>query len=340
MNSTSHHWTEDPVLLEQFVMGRISEERLVQLRDHLATCAACRETVEKEKEFVGTVRAYGRDRLRLRLKEKIERSPSRVVPWPHVLSAAAIVLLVVGLGIYNRWWKEPVIVQSEQQIAAGGKDVVPPAPEAAGEQEDTGTTGRTADIPATGIGQPPRSDLAAKTLAEKSATEVQKKEKRARQIARDDKEPSFAERPRQAITADEPDDLRHRHEEYWIDGTLLDMISAKEGMRAEYRENDSAGAPGRGELKDQLSLKQPGNYVLQQQPEAALPREQQRLQKGVTSVPTKVSPTNDGAILTIYTDRISLQNRAVQGQFAGSDSLIFLVDGIRIAYKLPPAALK
>lgn len=340
MNSASHHWTEDPVLLEQFVMGRISEERLAPLRDHLATCVACRETVEKEKEFISTVKAYGRERLRLRLKEKIERSPSRVVPWPHVLSAAAIVLLVVGFGIYNRWWKEPVIVQSEEQIAARGKVVVPPPPEAAAEPDDTRTAGRTADMPVTGTGQPPESNLAAKTLAEKPANEVRKKEKQADQIARDDKEPSFAEPPRQVIAADELHSGKRRQEEYWVDGTLLDMISKKTEIGAEYRENDSAGAPGRGELKDQVLLKQQGNYVLQQQPGAALPLEQQRLQKGITSVPTKVKPTPDGAILTIYTDLVDLQHRAIQGQFAGNDSLIFLVDGIRIAYKVHSAAVK
>ena len=340
MNNIPHHWTEDPGLLEQFVLDRISEERLPALKEHLALCASCRSAVENERKFIETVKAFGRDRLRLRLKERIERSPSRLVPWPHVLSAAAIVLFVVGLGIYNRWWKEPEIVQSEEQIAAGGKELVPPAPEAAAELEDTRITGKTEDVPATGAGQLPRSNLAAKTLAEKPANEVQKKKNRADQIAGDDKEPSFAARPRQMIAADELDSGKRRQEEYWIDGTLLATLATKEGMRSELRAKDTTDVAGRGEIKDQVSLTQQGKYVLQQQPGAALPMEQQRLQKGKASVPTKVRPTSDGAILTIYTDQIDLRNRIVQGQIAGSDSLIFVVDGLRIAYKLPSSVGK
>jgi len=138
MNNIPLHWTEDPSLLEQFVLGRIPESRLQDLRKHLDTCAACRRAVQQEQNFVRSVRAYGRDQLRLRLKEKIGRYPSRVVPWPHVLSAAAIVLFVVGLGIYNRWWREPELVQSEEQMTVERKDQGPPAPLAAEEKEAAG----------------------------------------------------------------------------------------------------------------------------------------------------------------------------------------------------------
>jgi hypothetical protein len=68
--------------------------------------------------------------------------------------------------------------------------------------------------------------------------------------------------------------------------------------------------------------------------------EQQRKQKGFAAVPTKVEPTGDGAILTVYTDQIDLRNKTVQGEFAGLDSLVFVVDGVRIAYRISALPVK
>jgi len=298
MNSVSHHWTEDPVLLEQFVLGRIPAEQLVSLREHLETCNLCREAVEREKEFIGTVRAYGRDRLRLRLKERIERSPSRVVPWPHVLSAAAVILVIVGLGLYNRWWQEPLLVQSEEQIAGGGKTVAPsPEEEATPEEgaatEDTRAAGRGAEEPADVKSQLRRSEPVPKNLAEKQATEPRKKEVRVDEIAQDQAKPAFAARPTQPISADAVDTGRGRQEEFWIDGRLFEIVSANEEKEAAYQEDDSA-ARGQAMLKDKDALRQQGNYVLRQQPGSALPLEQQRLQKRDSSLPTKVNPRSNG----------------------------------------------
>jgi len=68
--------------------------------------------------------------------------------------------------------------------------------------------------------------------------------------------------------------------------------------------------------------------------------QQKQLRKGADAVPTKVEPTRDGAVLTAYTDLFDLRNKTVQGEFSGADSLIFIVDGIRIAYKLSSLPVK
>src|SRR3972149_399737 len=329
MNNIPLHWTEDPSLLEQFVLGRIPESRLQDLRKHLDTCAACRRAVQQEQNFVRSVRAYGRDQLRLRLKEKIGRYPSRVVPWPHVLSAAAIVLFVVGLGIYNRWWREPELVQSEEQMAGERKDQGPPAPSAAEEKEAAGIDDMAGDKPSTGV--------SGQQHAGKITGEAATKEKKREEIKLP---PAFAEQPQQVIAADEHDTGKRGESEYWVDGVLLDLPLEKDSKRRALQDRDAAIEAGKAQARKEMQATQQGKYMLQQRPETALPAEQQRMRKAGAFIPTKVVPTADGAILTIYTNQLDLQSKTVQGEFAGRDSLIFVVEGVRIAYKLPSFPVK
>lgn len=332
MNNTSLHWTEDPGLLEQFVLDRIPRERLAVLNEHLNTCDQCRKAVEREKNFVQSVKAYGRERLRARLKEKLEYASTRAVPWPHVLSAAAIVVLVVGLGIYNRWWREPDLVQSEEQVVREKDEQGPPAPAAAEAPQTAGVEDELAK---------PSAGAENRLLGGEIASERGKEKKQLDMaIRREEDLKALAGQRAQAITGGEKATGKVGGGEYWVEGVLIDMSVAGKSGHVMAREDADAAEPKKDEARKEAVSAQQGKYLLQQQPGTALPMVQQQLRKVAVGVPTKVEPTNDGAILTAYTDQFDLRNKQVQGQFVGIDSLVFIVDGVRIAYRLPPAPVK
>jgi hypothetical protein len=101
------HWTEDEDLLAQYVLGRLSVEERTRLGDHLISCLRCREMVEREQELASGIRQLGRQELRARLRQWLAVTPDAsrmLVPWQRVASAAAVVLIIGGVGIYNHWF--------------------------------------------------------------------------------------------------------------------------------------------------------------------------------------------------------------------------------------------
>jgi hypothetical protein len=101
------HWTEDEDLLAQYVLGRLSVEERKRLGDHLISCQRCREMVEREQELASGIRQLGRQELRARLRQQLAVTPDAsraLVTWQRVASAAAVVLIVGGVGIYNHWF--------------------------------------------------------------------------------------------------------------------------------------------------------------------------------------------------------------------------------------------
>jgi len=219
MNNTSLHWTEDPAILEQFVLGKISPDHMNVLNEHLRTCPQCLHAVEAERDFVRSVRAYGRDQLRVRLREKLEHTPSRTVPWPHVLSAAAIVLVIVGLGIYGNWWREPDLIQSEEQLAGEKQVQGPPSPAA---EQGAGIAEKR---------QKPAEGTGGETPAGKITTEGAKTEMRLEDMAKEEKEAqALPEQPVRAADAKEADHAGIQ-EGLWVDGTFIDIRSRDKGGR-------------------------------------------------------------------------------------------------------------
>ena len=117
------HWTESEELLSRYVLDRISKEERKKLDDHLATCQQCRAAVQREQNLLSGIRQYGRDQLRSRLKQNlVSRVEARhsIATWQRALSAAAVVVILAGIGYYNQWftWKKqmPHTMADELQL--------------------------------------------------------------------------------------------------------------------------------------------------------------------------------------------------------------------------------
>jgi hypothetical protein len=125
-DTANPHWTEDDDLLAQYVLGRLSTEERKQLDDHLLSCSQCREEVEKEQVLVSGIRQYGRQEVKSQLKQQLALRPDshrRLVTWQRIASVAAVVVIITGVGIYNRWftWTEQKNFPAMQEIHDSSK---------------------------------------------------------------------------------------------------------------------------------------------------------------------------------------------------------------------------
>lgn len=115
MTQPQNHWTRDEELLERYVFERIGGDELSVLEKHMQDCQECRHAVERERRLVAGVKRFGRDELKKRLRDRVIESsvtsPSaHVVPdggsqlsWQTIVSIAAVILILTGIGIYNYW---------------------------------------------------------------------------------------------------------------------------------------------------------------------------------------------------------------------------------------------
>lgn len=125
-DTANPHWTEDDDLLAQYVLGRLSTEERKQLDDHLLSCSQCREEVQKEQVLVSGIHQHGRQEMKSRLKQQLASRPDsyrRLVTWQRIASVAAVVVIITGVGIYNRWftWTEQKNFPAMQEIQDSSK---------------------------------------------------------------------------------------------------------------------------------------------------------------------------------------------------------------------------
>jgi hypothetical protein len=101
------HWTEDDDLLSEYVLGRVPAEDAKRLETHLKSCPACREAVQRERAMASGIRQHAREEFKARLGTMVaERRAgiNRLLTWQRAVSAAAIIVIVVGIGILNGWF--------------------------------------------------------------------------------------------------------------------------------------------------------------------------------------------------------------------------------------------
>ncbi len=115
----NQHWTKDEDLLAEYVLGRVTTAEQKRLEDHLRSCAVCREAVDAEKKLAGGIQQYARDGMKSRLEARLASRPhlSRGFgAWQRLASLAAVLVIVFGVGLYNRWfpWQGRVGMMEEQ----------------------------------------------------------------------------------------------------------------------------------------------------------------------------------------------------------------------------------
>lgn len=102
MNTPDHgHLT--PEQLEDAARGLLTPDRMAEVDAHCATCSRCRDAYEEERLIAAGTRSWARAALKHRIAGAIAKERQRTIPWPRILTAAAVVLVLAGTGIVYRW---------------------------------------------------------------------------------------------------------------------------------------------------------------------------------------------------------------------------------------------
>jgi hypothetical protein len=102
MNGTEHdHLPQD--LLEEAARGHLPADLLAAIDTHCAVCGPCRDAYREERRIAQGARSWARAALKQRLASTVAADRSRAIPWPRILAAAAVILVLAGTGLVYRW---------------------------------------------------------------------------------------------------------------------------------------------------------------------------------------------------------------------------------------------
>lgn len=353
------HWTENDDLLAQYVLNRLTEHEQRRLEEHLRTCTQCREAVRQEQELVSGIRQYGRDKIRSRLKGNLGariEAKRTIVTWQRALSAAAVVLVVAGIGIYNRWfmWNEKTAPVVTQELSE------PPQAKA----ERGANAGKLKDKATSASEQPTTLNVlrnkedSRRTLQEQSTEpsvkmsmppidQAQGLKKLGNAVLAPTTGGAVAMDRKPGQTQNQIMVAQPASTQFWIEGEFLHEQSqvaheekSNEKMLAVQRTVPKQKQP-EAEMASQsmtAQIQNPIEFQVSQRSVGLLPMQRQQLQRRqAQSVQARVQQAEYGFRLTIYLDTLfseeDLRNARVEA--IQPDSLVVAVKSQQIGFKMP-----
>jgi hypothetical protein len=327
METAGRHFAEDIEELEGFVLGRLDQAAQARCEEHLRTCESCSQAVLVERIVAAGVKRAGRDQLKDRLRMLTGLPSRRGIPWPRVISIAAVILIIVGFGVSQRWLAthiEPKDVVSAEATQEERKDesVVPQA-----ENE------QVAPAPSIGRATPSvqRHLGAEQADAPREPNGKGKAEK-----------PAFA--AAQADRLEEPPAMAGGSPGFWTNGTLVTETALKKEA-SEGRAATTALSGGMNATDaDRGKADSFGQVIVEQRPASELPaalQSQQNL-KSHQTIQTLVRHVGNETQLTLYPESPfdSTQIHHARVQQVTADSIVVRIGSQLIEYKLPASAMR
>jgi hypothetical protein len=127
--SENTHLSADTI--EDAVLGRLTPEAHARVASHLDACPQCRDAFEQELLLAAGTKGWARAAMKQKLAGQIAVTAQRNVPWPHVLGAAALLVVIIGVGVLFRWRQpvqEPSLTFSDTVVSDARQKSVPQAP--------------------------------------------------------------------------------------------------------------------------------------------------------------------------------------------------------------------
>lgn len=327
------HWTDDVELLERYVLGRVIARERQNLESHLGACEQCRSAVRSEREIVAGVKRLARDGLKQRLRKRVGTETAHAIPWPHVMAAAAVIVILVGVGIYQDWFafytQKPVAVPEEEKFdrteigqERASREESPALEEAPARSATGRPSGRSIDLPSSA---PSTRDK----QAARDASELKNEFGGAGAV----------EKPQEIIVLGEAGrSIEAESQTFWVDGVLLPhshLYAAPQSSADELKKQGQyKAAEGTKVVVRQDSRTK--EVVLNQRSIQDLPLTQKAKRKAVR---TLVEQKETGIQLTLYPetpfDEQALRDADVDP--VGGDSLILRIGDQQIGYRIPGA---
>jgi len=320
--------------LEDFVLEKLPPDERASVERHVATCASCRTTLEEERQLAAGIRSSGRAALKSRLAESLVTSGQETVPWGKILSAAAVLMLITGIGLVYRWLTPveqfPQVVESITHTQA---DKAPGAPPPATEpQPSRRLQEKISPVPA---------------LTEQTASRTEQKASRSEQTASDvegmrlkdalseEKVTAGAETPEVAFAPTV-------HRSIWQTGQLTENPEPDQDYL--WLKSDQQPAPHAAGAQMQKRQDLAGavhmlpRTIVRVSPLLELPLSGTagRTRAGTYEIPTHITQSPDSVVFTLYTD-LPLEGQALrdaQLRQVTPDSVVLTIGGRSISYRL------
>jgi hypothetical protein len=356
------HWTEDEDLLSLYVLNRLSAEERKKLEVHLVSCLHCREAVRQERELVSGIRQFGREEVKSRLKRQLAQksySYHRLISWQRVLSAAAVMFVVVGLGIYNRWfsWGERKNLPTTQEMHEPEKVLTENAHKIAQSKQKETTTAEE---------QIPLKTLRDDKADEKHPTEqIQSAQSSVAVSKTQSGQNESVNKLENTVAApssggggislnkdigkvkDQIGAAQSGVKQFWIEGIVLQEQgrAVREGLSLDKMSASKRNMPKSKKSSEQIGRQPSAEEILtqneiriSQQYVRLLPPARQKLQQvHGQAIQTSVQQSDRGTTLTMYLDTLfndeDLRNAKVEEILP--DSLVIEVESRKIGFKIP-----
>ena len=122
--------------LEQYVLGRLSPADRAAFEARLAEDPDLREALARERDINEGVRRMGREILKRRIAAASKSAPRTAVPWVRIAALAAMILVVTGVALWQRWFfpgpageRETTEPMAAERAPGTSTDAAPAVPE-------------------------------------------------------------------------------------------------------------------------------------------------------------------------------------------------------------------
>ncbi len=313
-NSQFSHWTDDPDLLDRYVLERVGQSERTLLEQHLLECEQCQRVVQQEREFVAGITLSGRERMKERLREALKSRETNVFQRYQFISlAAAVLIILIGLGVFRFY-----VGSLEWPVKFSSRNYV--VKQSAG--DSSATTGGKKERSASQAENSAGRNLAGTGAPAHQETELNNVDDFQKEIGHDRNPKAF-----------------------WLLGTVV-MTSETDGKVhfSAKTENEGIREKRIGEkFSGQtrvFTIRENGDsqtITLRQRSSKFLPNAQMKQSVDDRTIQTLVEKTPRGLNLTLYCDTLFQSSQIQQATIepATKDSLIIVLANERIAYRIP-----
>jgi hypothetical protein len=367
------HWTDDDELLSKFVLHQLPSSEESTLSSHLSSCEKCSLAVSEETVIAAGAKLAGREamkeRLRLHLSKREKwgavsamRNPTGYqIHWTQLAGVAAVVSIIIVLGVYNNWFGSNSWNKSTpQEEIAQEKGSSPSEPPERETQRSMPEDLRGKDLPQSSSS----TELDHVNKPQVQRTELLKEKASGdKRVAHEESTTSVTAEPgRNAATGVaaveagrvgnelqmNDDGASPEPQTFWVEGYVIrDVPKKSQGtLSATPRDQVSDIMKHEAEAKkDVQQLSKTRNDVtmlaisLSQKPTTSLPPTLQYRQ-GQQGVVQALIENKDNAIqMTLYLDSplADSELRSANIEVINNDSLILNLSSQRLGFRLPPA---
>jgi hypothetical protein len=344
MNESSKtYWTDNPDLVEKYILGQITEEERKQLDAEIADCEPCKEKLRVEQELAAGIKRHGREQLKSNLRRRLKKEEGKQLQrYSYVGLAAAVAFVLIGAGVYKFWFSDFTWPTKFNKKTFVIKQSAPQPDSVSAKTEPTVTDG----------GKLKENNLAGTTEASADAKGFIDKDEQSQTRQKTELAPVNKKRLKNIASSSVPEKpvtitVKPFSQKVWLIGSVVmvqNNASANSAKSLALRKDTGVelqsgrAAETIAQAKSFSVTKKTGSQqiILEQRPLYELPASRRTQLAATHHIETLVEHTEKGISLVMYNDNLKedeLKNAKVE--VTRGDSLIVTMDDQKIIYRLP-----